>query len=128
MATKTTSKTRNTRSKTSSKPTAQSRETKRNTTRKNTNKPPLNTISFVNEHTSKAITHTATYNGNDTIDFSMTLTEMDGKPVTGSLPITDVKQILKTNYNIAIIGFCIGIYTFEFDRGLFEKWIKDNKL
>lgn len=85
-------------------------------------------ISFVNEHTNKAIVHTATYNGGDFVDFSMTLTDNNGNNVTAKIPITAIKQIIKTNYNIQIIGFSSGIYMFEFDRAAFEQFLKDNRL
>lgn len=87
-----------------------------------------NSISFINETTNKAIVHTATYNGGDFVDFSMTLTDNNGNNVTAKIPITTIKQIIKTNYNIRIIGFSSGIYMFEFDRVAFEQFLKDNRL
>lgn len=87
-----------------------------------------NSISFVNENTNKAIVHTATYNGGDFVDFSMTLTDNDGNNITAKIPITTIKQIINTNYNIRIIGFSSGIYMFEFDRAAFEQFLKDNGL
>lgn len=104
-------------------------KTTSNTRRKTTNtpvKPTVNTISFTNERISKGLTYTASYNGGSNVDFSMTLHDNEGKLVTGSMSIARIREILKPNYNIGIIGFTCGIYTFEFDRREFEQFLANN--
>ena len=56
------------------------------------------------------------------------LDDNDGNNITAKIPITTIKQIINTNYNIRIIGFSSGIYMFEFDRAAFEQFLKDNGL
>ena len=100
-------------------------KTTSNTRRKTTNTP-ANNISFTNTRISKGLTYTASYNGGNNVDFSMTLHDNEGKLVTGSMPIARIREILKPNYNIGIIGFTCGIYTFEFDRREFEQFLANN--
>lgn len=110
-------------------PTTPKTKTTSSTRRKTTNtpvKPTVNTISFTNERISKGLTYSASYNGGNNIDFSMTLHDNEGKLVTGSMSIARIKEILKPNYNIGIIGFSCGIYTFEFDRREFEQFLANN--
>lgn len=101
-------------------------KTTSNTRRKTTNTPANNSISFTNTRISKGLTYTASYNGGNNVDFSMTLHNNEGKLVTGSMSIARIREILKPNYNIGIIGFTCGIYTFEFDRREFEQFLANN--
>lgn len=90
--------------------------------------PKVNEISFINEKISKQLKFTAIYNGGQYIDFAMNLKEIDGTQVHCRLPVKDVLATLKYNYNIGIISFSKGVYSYQFDRAQFEAFLRDNEL
>lgn len=55
----------------------------------------------------------------------------DGKtdnPVTASFSLGVVKQLLQANYNIAVFVLQKSIYSFDFKRVDFEKFLRDNQI
>lgn len=85
-------------------------------------------ISFINTKVSKALQYKARYVGSDTIEMSVNLTDnLTGNPVKATFALSDVVKTLKTNYNIGVLEFYHGVYSFQFDRREFEQFLSQIK-
>lgn len=87
-----------------------------------------NTTDLVWVNPSTGLTSTAHYDPTkQTVECKLSIT--DGKtdnPVTASFSLDVVKQLLQANYNIAVFVLQKSIYSFDFKRVDFEKFLRDN--
>lgn len=89
-----------------------------------------NTTDLVWVNPSTGLTSTAHYDPTKQI-VECKLSISDGKtdnPVTASFSLGVVKQLLQANYNIAVFVLQKSIYSFDFKRVDFEKFLRDNKI
>lgn len=87
-----------------------------------------NTTDLVWVNPSTGLTSTAHYDPTKQI-VECKLSISDGKtdnPVTASFSLGVVKQLLQANYNIAVFVLQKSIYSFDFKRVDFEKFLRDN--
>lgn len=89
-----------------------------------------NTTDLVWVNPSTGLTSTAHYDPTKQI-VECKLSISDGKtdnPVSASFSLGVVKQLLQANYNIAVFVLQKSIYSFDFKRVDFEKFLRDNKI
>ena len=89
-----------------------------------------NTTDLVWVNPATGLTSTAHYDPTKQI-VECKLSISDGKtdnPVTASFSLGVVKQLLQANYNIAVFVLQKSIYSFDFKRVDFEKFLRDNKI
>lgn len=106
------------------------RKTKATKSVENINITTNNTTDLVWVNPSTGLTSTAHYDPTKQI-VECKLSISDGKtdnPVTASFSLGVVKQLLQANYNIAVFVLQKSIYSFDFKRVDFEKFLRDNKI